>query len=157
MRNTSRRAYVYYYLRPYVRFSSSKESIDIRPCDFIVREIRCRNPRQERVLRPFWFCARKNDAASWRTAQVSSSSIDRTLSVSCVYTSLGAVGAEVSWPESYPRGHRISALTLRRFRAYWKYNTFSSRFYLLSCRTASSFAAGLEDIVLKQKSVPREL
>lgn len=56
-------------------------------------------------------CARKNGAASWRAAEVSSSSIDRTLSVSCVYTSPGAV--EVSW--ATPRSHLASVFHPRSF------------------------------------------
>lgn len=94
-------------------------------------------------------CTRKNGAASWRAAEVLSSSIDRTLSVSCVYTSPGAV--EVSWAIPLPPLPVVTSpwcVHPRRFRAYWEYNTFSpSALTLPPTQVASSFAAGISKIL----------
>lgn len=72
-------------------FPQRKKNIDVRLCDFIVREIRRRNPRRERILRaPFTdLCVRKK----WRSRLESSRSliVINWQNVECVYTSPGAV------------------------------------------------------------------
>lgn len=66
--------------------------------NFIVREIRCQNPRRERDSE--FFCGSLCEKKKWRDRsmkadEVSSSSIDRTLSVSYVYTSPEAIEVSV--------------------------------------------------------------
>jgi len=97
----------------------------------------------------------RTPAVDWRAGQVSSSSIDRTLSVSSVYTPLGTP-SEVSWRESLPalpplRNHLVSRRSYPRpfFRERCLPAATLANAYPVSRRVA-------EDIVLKQESVPRE-
>lgn len=105
-------------------FSWWKKNIGVRQHDFIVREIRRRNSRRERILRPFHGSLGEKNWRGPRLIVIDWQNVECLL---CLHVSPGAV--EVSgYP---PYSSRFGAFTLGRFRAYWEYNTFSPSAFIL--------------------------